>query len=148
MPRESFQDMVPPTRIGIKLEVDKDGAMEEIELPLRLLVLGDFTLSEDPTELQLRKARSINKDNFDAIMKDMNLGLSFAVPNRLANDGSDLKVDLKFESMKDFDTGGLCGPITYSQTDHKGISSCRLFKVDASTGKLTPFTGWKDPPKF
>ncbi|MDY7031132.1 MAG: ABC transporter substrate-binding protein [Thermodesulfobacteriota bacterium] len=52
------------------------------------------------------------------------------------------------ESMKDFDTGGLCGPITYSPTDHKGISSCRLFKVDASTGKLTPFTGWKDPPKF
>ena len=52
------------------------------------------------------------------------------------------------ESIKDFDTKGLCGPITYSPTDHKGISSCRLFKVDASTGKLTPFTGWRNPPEF
>lgn len=105
MARESFQSMVPPTRIGIKLEVDKEGATEEIELPLRLLILGDFTMKEDPTEIQLRKPKSINKDNFDAIMQDMNLGLSFSVPNRLANDGTELAVDLNFESMKDFEPG-------------------------------------------
>ena len=52
------------------------------------------------------------------------------------------------ESIKDFDTEGLCGPITYSPTDHKGISSCRLFKVDASSGRLSAFTGWRNPPKF
>jgi type VI secretion system protein ImpB len=103
MPKESFQDMVPPSRIGIKLKVQTGDAEEEVEIPLRLLILGDFTLRPDSTELKDRKPVSINKDNFDEKMKSMNLGLTLAVPNKLADDGSDLKVDLKFESMKDFD---------------------------------------------
>ena len=51
------------------------------------------------------------------------------------------------ESMKNYDTGGLCGPITFSPTDHKGFSSCKLFKSDPSSGKLVPITDWRDPPK-
>ena len=51
------------------------------------------------------------------------------------------------EGIKDFDTQGICGPITYSPTKHKGISSCKLFKADPSSGKLIPFTDWRNPPK-
>ncbi len=103
MPADSFQDMVPKSRIGIKLKVAKDGALEEIELPLKLLILGDFTMQPDETELQERTKFSINKDNFNDVMKKMNLGLSLVVPNKLADDGTDMKVDLKFENIKDFD---------------------------------------------
>ena len=52
------------------------------------------------------------------------------------------------ESIKDFDTQGLCGLITYSPTDHKGISSCRLFRPDPASGKLVPITDWRTPPKI
>jgi ABC-type branched-subunit amino acid transport system substrate-binding protein len=52
------------------------------------------------------------------------------------------------ESIKDFDTQGLCGSITFSPTDHKGFSSCKLFKADPTSGKLVPITGWRNPQKF
>ena len=50
------------------------------------------------------------------------------------------------ESIKSFDTNGLCGPISFSETDHKAFSSCRLYKADPSSGKLLPISDWKDPP--
>ena len=102
MPAESFQDMVPRSRIGIKLKVFKDGAQEEIELPLKLLILGDFTQQEDDTELQERSKLAVNKDNFNDVMKKMNLGTSLIVADKLSGEG-DMKVDLKFESIKDFE---------------------------------------------
>ncbi|MDY7034190.1 MAG: ABC transporter substrate-binding protein [Thermodesulfobacteriota bacterium] len=51
-------------------------------------------------------------------------------------------------SIRDFDTQGICGPITFSPTRHKGKDSARLFKADPSSGKLIPITDWKSPPKF
>ena len=52
------------------------------------------------------------------------------------------------ESIKDFDTQGLCGPVTFSPTDHKGFSSVKLFKADPASGKLMPITEWRNPPEF
>ena len=50
------------------------------------------------------------------------------------------------ESIKDFDTQGLCGPVTFSPNDHKGFSTCKLFKADLKSGKLVPITDWTNPP--
>ena len=52
------------------------------------------------------------------------------------------------EGIKDFNTQGLCGPITFSPTDHKGFSSAKIFRADPSSGKLVPITEWRNPPKF
>ena len=52
------------------------------------------------------------------------------------------------ESIKNFNTQGLCGPVTFSATDHKGFSAVRLFQADPSSGKLVPVTDWRDPPRF
>jgi branched-chain amino acid transport system substrate-binding protein len=46
------------------------------------------------------------------------------------------------ETIKDFDSGGLTGPITYSSTSHKGGSSWKIFKANPDTGKFIPMTGW------
>ena len=65
--------------------------------------------------------------------------------------GRDLTTDScvnQLESLDNFDTDGLCGPISFSQTDHKGFSSCKLFRADPKSGKLIPITDWRDPPKF
>lgn len=64
--------------------------------------------------------------------------------------GRNLKPELcvkALEGIKNFDTKGLCGPISYSPTNHKGFSSCKLFRADPSSGKLVPLTKWRDPPK-
>jgi len=47
------------------------------------------------------------------------------------------------ESIKNFDTGGLCGPISYSSTSHKGGSTWKIFKADPASGKFIPLTGWR-----
>ena len=49
------------------------------------------------------------------------------------------------ETIKNFDTGGLCGHITYSSTSHKGGNTWKIFKADIASGKLIPLTGWRVP---
>ncbi|MFH2011320.1 MAG: ABC transporter substrate-binding protein [Pseudomonadota bacterium] len=49
------------------------------------------------------------------------------------------------ESIKNYDTGGICGPLTFGPTDHKGGSAWKMFKSDPSAGKFIPLTGWREP---
>ena len=69
----------------------------------------------------------------------------------MARAGKDLTPDScvqGLESIKNFDTQGLCGPISFSSTDHKAFSSCRLYKADPPTGKLLPISDWRNPPEL
>jgi type VI secretion system protein ImpB len=91
-------------RVHITYEVETEGAAVQKELPFVVGVLGDF--SGDPTEalkpLKERKFVQIDRDNFDDIMTKMHPGLSMKVDNVLEDDGSQIAVDLKFNSMDDF----------------------------------------------
>ncbi|MFH2013136.1 MAG: ABC transporter substrate-binding protein [Pseudomonadota bacterium] len=49
------------------------------------------------------------------------------------------------EGINNFDTGGICGPITYTPTNHKGGSTWKMFKADPSNGKFIPMTEWRSP---
>jgi len=105
---ESMQDKanrVRPPRVRLKYEVFTDGAMVERELPFVVGVMGDF--SGNPTSplksLKDRKFVSIDRDNFNEVMKRMTPGLQFRVENTLAGDGSELGVNLKFEGIEDFE---------------------------------------------
>ena len=51
------------------------------------------------------------------------------------------------ESIRNYDSKGICSPITYTPTNHKAIDRVKLFKAEPSTGKLIPITGWRKPPK-
>ncbi len=99
---DSFQNEVPPARVNIKLDLHTGGAQKKIELPLRLMVMGDFSFSQDDTPLSEREKVSINKNNFDAVLADINPKASVSVKNVLANDGSEMPVHLDFKTMKDF----------------------------------------------
>ncbi len=94
-------------RVHITYEVETEGAMVQKELPFVVGVLGDF--SGDPTKplksLKDRKFVQIDRDNFNDVMARMTPGLSFKVDNTLAGDGSQMAVDLKFNSMEDFEPG-------------------------------------------
>jgi branched-chain amino acid transport system substrate-binding protein len=49
------------------------------------------------------------------------------------------------ESIKDFDTKGLCGLISYGPNRHKGNESCRFYKADIDKSILVPITDWIEP---
>ena len=46
------------------------------------------------------------------------------------------------ETIKDFDTGGIAGPVTFSPEDHKGNNLLKLYKADIDKGYFVPVSGW------
>jgi type VI secretion system protein ImpB len=98
-------EQVRKPRVHIKYEVHVGDAKELKELPFVVGVLGDF--SGNPTaplrSLGNRRFIEIDRDNFNEIMAKMTPGLNIRVPNTLKNDGTDMSVQLKFESMEDFE---------------------------------------------
>ena len=78
-------------------------AKEEVELPLKLLIMGDFTLQEDSRMVEAREPVNIDKDNFNEVLKAQNISLNMNVPNKLVDDpDAEMSVSLKFDSLKDF----------------------------------------------
>ena len=96
--------VAPKERINVTFKPSTGAAQEEIELPLKLMVLGDFTQRADDRKIEDRKPISIDKNNFDEVLGKQELSLTFAVPNRLQDEETDdeLPVQLRINSMKDF----------------------------------------------
>jgi type VI secretion system protein ImpB len=92
-------------RVHISYNVETEGAQIERELPFVVGVMGDF--SGDPTQalrpMSDRKFTQIDRDNFNDVMARMAPGLNLKVDNTLADDGSQMGVNLKFNSIEDFD---------------------------------------------
>ncbi|MDR1811914.1 MAG: type VI secretion system contractile sheath small subunit [Candidatus Fibromonas sp.] len=99
----SYQNEIPPARINIQLSVDSGGAQKKMELPLKLLVVGDFKMDGDESRIVEREKININKDNFDGVMQSLNVALKTSVENRLKKDNSDLPIELEFNSIKSFE---------------------------------------------
>src|SRR5690606_11850180 len=105
-------DAVPVARnhrINSPISADTCSAQEELELPLKLMVLGDVTQREDERQIEDRKPISIDKHNFDEVLAKQELNLTLTVPNRLQDDPQqeDLAVKLQINSMKDFNPASL-----------------------------------------
>lgn len=114
MGRDSTQhklDKVRPPRVQITYDVQVGDAIELKELPFVMGVLGDFT--GHPTEplpkLKERKFVEIDPDNFDKVLEAMKPHLNLSVKNMLSDDpeASNLKLDLTFKSMEDFEPGSI-----------------------------------------
>ena len=110
MARQSTQhklDRVRSPRVHITYDVEVGGAIELKELPFVMGVLGDFT--GQPTEamarLKDRKFVEVNPDNFDSVLAGMKPHLAYSVENKLSDDpnAGQLKVDLNFKSLQDFE---------------------------------------------
>ncbi len=101
--------VAPKERINVTFSPDTNGAQEELELPLKLMVLGDSTQREAARQIEDRKPISIDKHNFDEVLAKQELNLTLTVPNRLQDDPQqeDLAVKLQINSMKDFNPASL-----------------------------------------
>ena len=103
MASSSFQNEVPKARVNIKLDLHTGGARKKVELPLKLMVMGDYSNGREQRSLSERSKVDVNKNNFDSVLAEFSPCLSLAVENTLANDGSDAAIELQFQGMKDFE---------------------------------------------
>jgi len=110
MAKQSTQhklDRVRSPRVHITYDVEVGGAIEVKELPFVMGVLGDFTGQPDAAMAKLRERKfvEVNPDNFDSVLEGMKPHLSFSVDNKLSDDpnAGQLKVDLHFKSLQDFE---------------------------------------------
>ena len=101
--------VAPKERINVTFKPSTGGAQEELELPLKLMVLGDFTQRPDDRKIEERKPSANYKNSFDEVLAKQELNLTFSVPNRLQDEPTDeeLAVQLNINSMKDFNPANL-----------------------------------------
>ncbi|MGA1874889.1 MAG: type VI secretion system contractile sheath small subunit [bacterium] len=96
--------VAPKERVNIVYRPATGGAQEEVELPLKLLVMGDFTGSQDDRPIEARQPINIDKDNFNEVLRAQNIGMNITIPDKLSNEpGAETSVKLQFESVKDFE---------------------------------------------
>ena len=105
---ESIHDKlkrVRKPRVHITYEVETNGALEEREIPFVMGVMGDYSGDNTETKkpLKERKFVQIDRDNFNDIMGKVAPKLDLKVPNTLAEDDSEMSVEMKFNSMEDFE---------------------------------------------
>lgn len=95
--------VAPKERINVTYVPATGDQQAEKELPLNLLVTGDFKGRTEETSLEERQAVSIDKNNFDNVMAKAEINLSFSVPNKLGeNPEEHIPVNLEIGSLKDF----------------------------------------------
>jgi type VI secretion system protein ImpB len=107
MPKESLQKKVGrvrPPRVHITYDVEVGGAIEKRDLPFVAGVMADLSGMPDKPlpPISKRKFVAVDRDNINDVMKKIGPRLAFKVPNRLSEDDTKLNLELRFESMDDF----------------------------------------------
>ncbi|HAA1854303.1 TPA_asm: type VI secretion system contractile sheath small subunit [Campylobacter jejuni] len=100
----------PKERINITYKAKTNGQNEDVELPLKLMVMANLK-GKNETPLEEREILQINKINFDQVMRKLNITTSFSVKNTLGTGAEGLDVKLNIASMKDFSPDSLAKQI-------------------------------------
>ncbi|AYG61905.1 type VI secretion system contractile sheath small subunit [Rhizobium jaguaris] len=97
--------VAPKERVNIRYKPATGDAKEEVELPLKMVFLADYTMRADDTPVEDRSLINVNKENFNEVMKSHNLSLDMSVDNKLVDESSEegqMTVSLKFDNLNDF----------------------------------------------
>jgi type VI secretion system protein ImpB len=101
------QSVAPQERVNITYKPATGDAQAEVELPLKMLFIGDYTGRADERPLEDRKPVNVDKDNFQQVLAEHDLALTMTVPNTLTTPGEgepagEMSVNLKFKKLGDF----------------------------------------------
>ncbi len=96
--------VAPKERINIKYVPATGNQQAEVELPLRMLIVGDFSESEEDVALEDRQAVRINKDNFNDVLAEAGVTVQTSVPKVLGGGAGEdtLDINLTFRHIDDF----------------------------------------------
>jgi type VI secretion system protein ImpB len=109
--------VAPKERVNIVYKPATGNAQEEVELPLKILMLGDYTGRTDDRPLEQRKPINIDKDNFNEVMASHKLELNVNVADRLSGEpGAETSVKLKFNNLNDFGPEGIVNQVPELRT--------------------------------
>lgn len=104
--------VAPKERVNITYKPATGNAKEDVELPLKMLMLGDYTMRPDPTPLEDRKPINVDKDNFQKVMSEQKLSLSMTVKDRLSEqEDNELNVNLKFRRLSDMEPAAIANQV-------------------------------------
>ena len=103
MASNSFQNEVPKARVNIKLDVHTGGVQRKVELPLKLMLMGDYSNGKEQRPLSERSKVNVDKNNFDSVLSEFSPSLKLVVEDTLTNEGGETPVELSFQCMKDFE---------------------------------------------
>lgn len=95
--------VAPKERINISYRPANSKGAEKVELPFKIMMLGDYSTEENETPLHERKPINVNKANLDDVITKVGVNLNFTVENHLDEGGEDIDVSLNVKSMKDFE---------------------------------------------
>jgi type VI secretion system protein ImpB len=102
--------VAPKERINIRYKPATDGAQEDVELPMKMLFMGDYTGRPDPRPVEERKPINIDKDNFEQVLAEQKLHVDLQVKDQLSGeDDAMMNVQLDFRKLSDF------GPVAVAQ---------------------------------
>lgn len=96
---------IPKSRLTLRYRTDVDGEKADMELPFRLMVMGDFsqgTSKDQKTPLEQRQIRNFDGKNLNSVMADMGMSVEVSVPNRIDGNG-EVDVRLPITSMRSFE---------------------------------------------
>src|SRR6478735_2448027 len=103
--------VAPQERVNITYKSSVGDAQQEVELPLKMLFIGDYTGKNDDTPVEERKPINVDKDNFERVLQEQKLGVELNVTNKLSEAGGELSMSLKFKKLKDFTPDALAEQI-------------------------------------
>ena len=102
MSKKKGGSVAPKERVNISYKPAVGDSNAQIELPMKVLVMGQFASQPDDRVMEDREVINVNKNNFDDVMSSMDLNVQFSVPNKLAEkDGEEMTVELSPKSLKD-----------------------------------------------
>ncbi|MBU2880489.1 type VI secretion system contractile sheath small subunit [Psychrosphaera sp. B3R10] len=102
MSKKKSGSVAPKERVNISYKPAVGDANAQIELPMKILVMGQFSSQADDKVMEEREIVNINKNNFDEVMGSMDLDINFTVPNKLSDNDEELSINLSPKSLKDF----------------------------------------------
>ncbi len=106
------QSVAPKERVNITYKSLVGNAQEETELPLKILMVGDYTGRPDDTPVEARKPINVDKENFNEVMASQDLKVAVQVPDRLSGEkDAALPVELKFKRLDDFGPEGIVNQV-------------------------------------
>lgn len=104
--------VAPKERVNIVYKPATGNAQEEVELPLKILMVGDYTNRADDRALEDRAPINVDKDNFTQVLAEQKLELNLGVADKLSNEpGAQLAVNLKFKKLSDFTPEGIADQV-------------------------------------
>lgn len=99
--------VAPKERINITYKPATGQGNASVELPLKMLVVGDFSGRPDARPVEDRQPINVSPDTFADVLKEQKLELDVQVPNKLSDEGGELNAHLRFQNLSDFTPEGV-----------------------------------------